>query len=66
MVTGDYSVGASGLWVENGEIKFFVEGLTIAGNLKTIYKDIRYISNDYTKGSIQCGSMLVDNIDVSV
>lgn len=66
MVTGDYSVGASGLWVENGEIKFFVEGLTIAGNLKAIYKDIRYISNDYTKGSIQCGSMLVDNIDVSV
>lgn len=66
MVTGDYSVGASGLWVENGEIKFFVEGLTIAGNLKTIFKDIRYISNDYTKGSIRCGSMLVDNIDVSV
>jgi PmbA protein len=65
-VTGDYSVGASGLWVENGEIKFFVDGLTIAGNLKNIFKNIRYISNDYTKGSIQCGSMLVDGIDISV
>jgi PmbA protein len=66
MVTGDYSVGASGLWVEKGEIKFFVEGLTIAGNLKTIFKNIRYISNDYLKSSIQCGSMLVDSINVSV
>lgn len=66
IVTGDYSVGASGLWVENGEIQFFVEGLTIAGNLKDIYKNIAYIGNDHVKGSIQCGSILVENIDVSV
>jgi PmbA protein len=66
MVTGDYSVGASGLWVENGEIKFFVDGLTIAGNLKTIFQNIKYISDDYNPGSIQCGSMLVDSIDVAV
>ncbi|MCC2624891.1 MAG: pmbA [Burkholderiales bacterium] len=66
MVTGDYSVGASGLWVEKGEIKFFVDGLTIAGNLKTIFQSIKYISNDYRAGSIQCGSMLVDGIDVSI
>lgn len=66
LVTGDYSVGASGLWIEKGEVQFFVEGLTIAGNLKNIYKNIQYIGNDYSKGSIQCGSMLVDNIAVSI
>ena len=66
MVTGDYSVGASGLWVENGDIQFFVDNLTISGNLKNIYKSIQYISNDYSShGSILCGSMLVDQINVS-
>jgi PmbA protein len=66
MVTGDYSVGASGLWVENGEIKFFVDNLTVAGNLKHIYSHIRYISDDYSKNSsILCGSMLVDEINIS-
>lgn len=66
MVTGDYSVGASAIWIENGELKFFVDGLTIAGNLKNIYKSIRYISNDYVNSSILCGSIMVDGIDVSV
>jgi len=66
MVTGDYSVGASGLWVEKGEVQFFVEGLSIAGNLKNIYKNINFLGNDYSKGSIQCGSMLVSSIDVSI
>lgn len=66
MLTGDYSVGASGLWVENGEIQFFVDGLTIAGNLKDIYKNISHISDDQLAGSISCGSMLVANINVSV
>lgn len=67
MVTGDYSVGASGLWVEKGNIQFFVDGLTISGNLKEIFKNIEYISDDYNKhGSIACGSMLVNQITVSV
>ncbi len=65
MVTGDYSVGASGLIVENGEIQSFVDNLTIAGNLKEIFKNIQYIGNDYIQGSIQCGSMLVNNISIS-
>ncbi len=66
MVTGDFSVGASGLWVENGEIQFFVDNLTMAGNLKDIYKNIRYISNDYSSNSsMQCGSMLVDDVNIS-
>lgn len=66
MVTGDYSVGASGLWIENGEIQYFVDNLTIAGNLKDIYQKIKYIGNDHNNGSITCGSILIDNIQVSV
>jgi PmbA protein len=65
MVTGDYSVGASGLWVEHGEVQFFVDNLTIAGNLKQIYHNIQYISDDINHGSILCGSILVDGINVS-
>jgi PmbA protein len=66
MVTGDFSVGASGLWVENGEIQFFVDNLTMSGNLKDIYKNIRYIGDDYSpNSSMQCGSMLVDEVNIS-
>src|SRR3984885_9692579 len=46
LVTGDYSVGASGMWIENGEIVFPVEEITIAGNLKDMYKNIVAIGND--------------------
>ena len=65
MVNGDYSVGASGIWVENGELQYFVDNITIAGNLKTIFKNIIYVNNDYTNSSLLCGSMLVDGISVS-
>lgn len=66
MVTGDYSVGASGLWVENGEIQFFVDNLSISGNLKQIYQRIQYISDDWNPhSSMACGSILVDGINVS-
>lgn len=66
MVTGDYSVGASGLWVENGVVQYFTDNLTIAGNLKDIYQKIQYISSDHnSSSSIRCGSMLIDNIQVS-
>jgi PmbA protein len=46
LVTGDYSVGASGMWIENGEIAYPVEEITIAGNLKDMYKNIAAIGND--------------------
>jgi PmbA protein len=46
LVTGDYSQGASGLWIENGELTFPVEEITIAGNLKDMYKNIVAIGND--------------------
>jgi PmbA protein len=46
LVTGDYSVGASGVWIENGELAYPVEEITIAGNLKEMYKNIAAIGND--------------------
>lgn len=46
MVTGDYSRGASGFWIENGELAYPVEEITIAGNLKQMFKDIDVIGND--------------------
>ena len=48
LVTGDYSQGAAGLWIENGELAFPVEEITIAGNLKDMYQNISAIGNDLT------------------
>ncbi|MGA6826031.1 TldD/PmbA family protein [Nitrospira sp. NS4] len=46
MVTGDYSRGACGFWIENGELAYPVEEITIAGNLKEMFKDIEMVGND--------------------
>jgi PmbA protein len=46
LVTGDYSVGASGLWIENGELAYAVEEITIAGNLKEMFSNVVAIGND--------------------
>ena len=46
MVTGDYSRGAGGFWIENGEFAYPVEEITIAGNLKEMFKDIEIIGSD--------------------
>ena len=46
LVTGDYSQGAAGLWIENGELAYPVEEITIAGNLKDMYRNITAIGND--------------------
>jgi PmbA protein len=48
LVTGDYSQGAAGLWIENGELAYPVEEITIAGNLKDMYRNIVAIGNDLT------------------
>ena len=58
-VTGDYSVGACGLYVKNGQIDCFVDGITISANIKEILKNIIYVGNDYVEGSMQCGSILI-------
>ena len=66
MVTGDYSRGASGFWVENGEIQFPVSEITIAGNLKDMFMNLRAVGNDVDRrGNIQTGSLLVDGMMVA-
>ena len=65
-VTGDYSRGASGFWVEGGEIAHPVHEVTIAGNLKDLYLDIQAIGSDVdTRGVIQSGSLLVGRMTVA-
>ncbi len=65
-VTGDYSRGAAGFWVEHGEIQYPVEEITIAGNLKDIYRHIAAVGNDVlVQGSRQCGSILIENMMVA-
>jgi len=65
-VTGDYSRGASGYWVENGEIAYPVQEITIAGNLKDMFKGIVAVGNDVVvRGSKQCGSVLIERMTVA-
>ncbi|TAJ77167.1 MAG: metalloprotease PmbA [Gallionellaceae bacterium] len=65
-VTGDYSRGAAGFWVEHGEIQYPVEEITIAGNLKEMFMGIVAVGNDVlVQGSRQCGSVLVERMSVA-
>jgi PmbA protein len=65
-VTGDYSRGAAGFWVENGEIAYPVEEITIAGNLKDMFKQIVDIGNDVDRrGNILCGSILIESMMIA-
>ena len=65
-VTGDYSRGASGYWVENGEITHPVQEITIAGNLKEMLRGIVAVGNDVlVRGSKQVGSILVDRMTIA-
>jgi PmbA protein len=66
MVTGDYSRGASGFWVENGVIAYPVEELTIAGNLRDMLQGIDAIGDDIDyRGSRHMGSVLLGNMMVA-
>ncbi|SPP31879.1 Metalloprotease PmbA [Arsenophonus endosymbiont of Aleurodicus floccissimus] len=65
-VTGDYSRGAAGFWVENGVIQYPVSEITIAGNLKQMWANIVTIGNDIeTRSNIQCGSVLLPEMHVA-
>jgi PmbA protein len=65
-VTGDYSRGAAGYWIENGEIAYPVHEITIAGNLRDLYQRISAVGNDQDlRGGIHCGSILVDEMTIS-
>jgi PmbA protein len=66
MVSGDYSRGAAGYWVEGGEIRFPVEEVTIAGNLKDMFNGIAAIGSDVlVRSGRSCGSILVDGMTVA-
>ena len=66
MVTGDYSRGAAGFWVENGVIAYPVEEITIAGNMADILKNIVAIGSDVNKqSSKQTGSILIERMMVA-
>ena len=66
MVTGDYSRGAAGYWVEDGIIAYPVEEITIAGNMKDMLKQIVAIGNDvYRNGSKHTGSILLEAMSIA-
>ncbi len=65
-VTGDYSRGAAGFWVERGEIQFPVSEVTIAGNLRDMYRGIAAIGNDVDlRGGIRTGSILIRDMTIA-
>ncbi|MBM3358673.1 MAG: metalloprotease PmbA [Betaproteobacteria bacterium] len=65
-VTGDYSRGAAGYWVEGGEIAFPVQEITVAGNLADMYRSIIGAGTDVVRrGSRQCGSILIERMTVA-
>ena len=65
-VTGDYSRGAAGFWVENGEIQYPVSEITIAGNLKDMFKAVVGLGGDIERrGGIQTGSVLIEQMQVA-
>jgi PmbA protein len=66
MVTGDYSRGAAGFWVENGEIQFPVQEVTIAGNMRDMFKQIVAVGNDLElRSNIRTGSVLIERMTVA-
>jgi PmbA protein len=65
-VTGDFSRGAAGFWIEDGEIAYPVEEITIAGNLKSMFRDIVALGTDIDRrGSRYIGSVLVSQMTVA-
>jgi PmbA protein len=65
-VTGDYSRGAAGFWIENGEIVHPVEEITIAGNLREMFAQILAVGSDvYKKGSKQTGSIWIERMKIA-
>ena len=66
MVTGDYSRGAAGLWIENGELTFAVEEITIAGNLKEMLNNVSAIANDLEfRGAVASPTLRIDGMTIA-
>jgi len=65
-VTGDYSRGASGFWVENGRIQYPVHEVTIAGHLQDMYQKIVDVGSDIdVRGGIRTGSILIEEMTIA-
>jgi PmbA protein len=65
-VTGDYSRGASGFWVHSGVVAFPVHEITIAGNLREMYRNIVALGTDVdARGSLITGSVLIDDLTIA-
>jgi PmbA protein len=65
-VTGDYSRGAAGFWVENGEITRPVHEITVAGNLREMFRSIAALGDDVDRrGAIHCSSLLIDELTIA-
>jgi len=65
-VTGDYSRGATGFWVEGGQIRYPVHEVTVAGNLRQMYQGVRAIGSDLdTRGAVLTGSVLLDEVTIA-
>ena len=63
LITGDYSRGVFGFWVENGEIQYPVSEVTIAGNLRDMFRHVVSVGNDIDRrGNIQTGSILLEEM----
>lgn len=66
VVTGDYSRGAAGFWVENGEIAYPVEEITIAGNLKDMFRNMLAVGRDWdSRSSLRTGSILLEQMKIA-
>ncbi|MBZ0087441.1 MAG: metalloprotease PmbA [Thermomonas sp.] len=65
-ITGDYSRGAAGFWIENGEVAYPVDGITIAGNLKTMFAGIEAVGSDVDlRSHVRTGSIWIDRMTVA-
>jgi PmbA protein len=66
IVTGDYSRGAAGFWVENGEIRYPVDEITVAGNLRDMFMGMAEVGSDVdARGNIRTGSVLIENMTIA-
>jgi PmbA protein len=66
LVTGDFSRGASGIWIENGELTYPVEEVTVAGNLKDMFQNIVEIGNDLEwRSSTAAPTFRIDGLTVA-
>ncbi len=66
LVTGDYSRGATGLWIENGQLTHAVEEVTVAGNLGEMFKNVTAIGNDLVfRGSVASPTLRIDGMTIA-